>query len=108
MIVIVYVIYYCCEGKMADVVKPDLKKYVLLQSIRNTSDSDDMIIYSIDESYKYDSLDISILEDILNNRHVKYLLTKNNEILFLEGEMQVVSLAAIEAERQQKRNIINK
>ncbi|MCC6282562.1 MAG: hypothetical protein IT262_18300 [Saprospiraceae bacterium] len=77
MIVIVYVIYYCCEGKMADVVKPDLKKYVLLQSIRNTSDSDDMIIYSIDESYKYDSLDISILEDILNNRHVKYLLTKN-------------------------------
>lgn len=75
-----YLIYYCCEGKMADVVEPDLKIYALLQPIRNVSDSDDLIVYSIDESYKYDSIDISILEDILNKRHVNYLITKNNEV----------------------------
>ena len=90
---------------MADVVEPDLKTYALLQPIRNVSDSDDLIVYSIDESYKYDSIDISILEDILNKRHVNYLITKNNEILFLEGEMPIVSLVAIEAERYQKRHI---
>jgi len=105
LLVFLYLIYYCCEGKMADVVEPDLKTYALLQPIRNVSDSDDLIVYSIDESYKYDSIDISLLEDILDKRHVNYLITKNNEILFLEGEMPIVSLVAIEAERHQKRQV---
>lgn len=107
ILLIIYYSYYC-EGRMAEVVEPDLKIYALLQPIRNISDSDDMIVYSIDESYKYDSIDVSILEDMLKGRHINYLITKNNEILFLEDEVPVVSVVAIEAERYQKRNIDNR
>ncbi len=83
-----------------------MQYYVLLQPVIDISESEDKIIYSINNEYKYDSIDIVILKQVLEKKSIRYLMTSNNTLLVFADDIGKESLFFIEAARfSQRKNM---
>lgn len=99
-----FFVKYCFfRNKFAEKIYPKLQYYVLLQPVIDISESDDKIIYSINNEYKYDSIDIVILKQVLEEKSIRYLMSSNNTLLLAADDIGKESLVFIEAARFSER-----
>jgi len=108
-IIVVFALYLFCVSrrKFAEKIFPKITQYTLIQPIGVNSESDERIVYYINDSYVYDSLDVAILKDIFQNRLIDYTITKKNEILVPSRDINVEIMFFIENMRLEKKNKIS-